>query len=396
MCHVGDGAGVRASFVPWGASCLALTGAVALALARGEAIWWILIWGLPVLGFASVGLVLVLRVGSNPIGGLFLSVGFALGCGVAVDAYASSRPALAGNGPVALVASLLEPLPLVILPMLLLLFPDGRLPSRRWRPIACVWALAAGLVIVDIVVAPGPITTFSDVPEPSNPIGVGGSLGTAIHDLGSLSFFVLVAVLLAAAGSLISRFRRATGALREQLKWFGFAAAFLALAILSGPLGAWTPWSGNLWLLLEALGLTGLVVATGIALTRYRLYEIDRVISRTLSYAIVTGVLACVFIGSVILTTRVLPFSSPVGVAASTLAGAALFSPLRRRIQHGVDRRFNRARYDAEAIVDVFTRTLRDAIELDSVQAQLIGAVEQTVAPDGAWLWIQPLAPRRQ
>jgi hypothetical protein len=387
---VGDAARLRASWSLWGASCLALAGAVVLALARGDAVWWILIWGLPVLGFASVGLVLVLRVRSNPIGGLFVSVGFALGCGAALDAYGSSRPALPGNGPVALAASLLEPLPLVILPMLLLLFPEGRLPSARWRPVALLWALAAALVVVDIVVSPGAISTFSDAPLPSNPIGVAGTLGSTIHTAGGLSFFVLVALLLVPAWSLISRFRRAEGALREQLKWFGFAAAFLALAILAGPLGIWNVWSGNLWLLLEALGLTALVVATGIALTRYRLYEIDRLISRTLSYAIVSGLLVGIFTGSVILTTRVLPFSSPVGVAASTLAAAALFNPLRRWIQHGVDRRFNRARYDTEAIVEVFTRALRDAIDLDSVQAQLISAVDRTVAPDGASLWIQP------
>jgi hypothetical protein len=389
---VGETARRRASWCLWGASCLALAAAVVLALVRGEAVWWTLIWGLPVLGFASVGLILALRVSANPIGRLFLSVGLALGCGVAADAYASSSGRPAGSPAIALLASLLEPLPLVILPMLLMLFPDGRLPSTRWRPAAATWAIAAVLVVVDIVVSPGQISTFSDAPLPANPIGVGGAVGNVIHTAGALSFFILVGLLLVAAGSLVSRFRHASGALREQLKWFGFAAAFLALAVLAGPLGAWNVWSGNLWLLLEALGLTTLVVATGIALTRYRLYEIDRLISRTLSYAIITSLLAGIFIGLVLVTTRVLPFSSPVGVAGSTLAAAALFTPLRRWIQRSVDRRFNRARYDAEAIVDVFSAALREAIDLDSVQTRLIGAVEQAVAPDGAWLWIRPRA----
>jgi hypothetical protein len=390
--RVGEMARLRASWGLSGASCLALAAGVALALVRGDAVWWILIWGLPVLGFAVVGLVLAQRVRSNPIGGLFLSVGFALGCGVAADAYGSSSPRLAGSTVIALLASLLEPLPLVILPALLMLFPEGRLPSPRWRPAAASWAVAAVLVAVDIIVSRGPIGTFSDAPLPSNPIGVGGGVGETIHTAGGLSFFILVLLLLIAAGSLISRFRRASGALREQLKWFGFAAAFLALAILAGPLGAWNVWSGNLWLLLEALGLTTVVIATGIALTRYRLYEIDRLISRTLSYAIITSLLAGIFIALVLVTTRVLPFSSPVGVAASTLAAATLFNPLRRWTQRSVDRRFNRARYDADAIVEVFNRALRDAVDLDSVQTRLISAVEQAVAPDGAWLWIRPRA----
>jgi ABC-type bacteriocin/lantibiotic exporter with double-glycine peptidase domain len=144
-----------------------------------------------------------------------------------------------------------------------------------------------------------------------------------------------------------------------------------------------------------ALGIAAMPVGIGIGILKYRLYEIDRLISRTLSYAILSGLLVLIFIGIVVLTTDVLPFSSPVGVAASTLAAAALFNPLRRRVQHTVDRRFNRARYDAEAIVTAFTVRLRDAIDLDTVRGELLHAVDRAVEPSHASLWIRTAAPGR-
>ena len=133
-----------------------------------------------------------------------------------------------------------------------------------------------------------------------------------------------------------------------------------------------------------------LPVGIGIGILKYRLYDIDRLISRTLSYATVTALLAGVFVGIVVLTTDVLPFSSPVGVAASTLAAAALFNPLRKRVQHLVDRRFNRARYDAEAIVAAFTLRLRDAVDLDTVRHELLHAVDRAFEPTHASVWIRP------
>jgi hypothetical protein len=136
--------------------------------------------------------------------------------------------------------------------------------------------------------------------------------------------------------------------------------------------------------------LIALPVAIGVGILKYRLYEIDRLISRTLSYAILTGLLVGVFIGIVVLATDVLPFSSPVAVAASTLAAAALFNPLRLRIQRLVDRRFNRARYDAEAIVGAFTLRLRDAVDLDTVRGELLQAVTRAVQPAHASVWIRP------
>ena len=135
-----------------------------------------------------------------------------------------------------------------------------------------------------------------------------------------------------------------------------------------------------------------LPIGIGVGILKYRLYAIDRLISRTLSYAIITGLLVSVFAGIVLLMTRVLPFSSPVGVAASTLAAAALFNPLRRRVQRLVDRRFNRARYDAQSAVAGFSGRLRDAVDLDTISGELLDVVGQTIAPAHASIWIKPAA----
>jgi hypothetical protein len=188
---------------------------------------------------------------------------------------------------------------------------------------------------------------------------------------------------------LVLGFRRSAGTERQQWKWLlsggavGIAGLVVALELgsSSGVVGTVAS-TGFLF-------VVALPVSMGVAILRYRLYEIDRLVSRTLSYAILTGLLIAVYFSVVTLATRALPLSSPVAVAASTLAAAALFSPLRNRIQHMVDRRFNRARYDAEEVVDAFTRTLRDAIELDTVSGRLADVVERTVHPAHVSLWIR-------
>jgi uncharacterized membrane protein (DUF485 family) len=193
-----------------------------------------------------------------------------------------------------------------------------------------------------------------------------------------------------AAVLAVRRFRRATGQERQQFKWLAASALLLLVtfpvaAAFNSSYIAGIPFS---------VALVALPVSVGIAVLRYRLYEIDKLISRTISYAILTGLLASVFIGIVALATDVLPFSSPVAVAASTLAAAALFNPLRKRVQHLVDRRFNRARYDAEAIVTAFTLRLRDAVDLDTVRHELLGAVDGAVQPAHASVWLRPPAQR--
>jgi hypothetical protein len=218
--------------------------------------------------------------------------------------------------------------------------------------------------------------------------GGGGPGNSIVSVVGSLLY---VAFCVACVGRQIVSYRRSSGEYRQQLKWLlsggaiSIAGLLLAMSISNSSL-----------LVLRVVGFVSflsviaLPVGIGVGILKYRLYDIDRLISRTLSYAILTGLLVGVFVGIVVLTTDVLPFSSPVGVAASTLAAAALFNPLRLRVQRLVDRRFNRARYDAEAIVAAFTLRLRDAVDLDTIRNELLHAVDGAVQPAHASVWLRP------
>jgi hypothetical protein len=252
-------------------------------------------------------------------------------------------------------------------------------------------AAAASAGLMATLLASGNLNLNSSPPR-ENPLGVGGRIEPLISVVGFVCFLVLAVVIVVAAGSLVRRFRRATGDLREQLKWFGCGAALLGLAAAGTvPLSSVSNVASTLTWVVAATFTVG---AVGVSVLRYRLYEIDRLLSRTLSYALLTAMLAGVFLAIVALTTRVLPFSSPVAVAASTLAAAALFNPLRRRVQRLVDHRFNRARYDAEATVGAFTAQLRDAVDLDTIRVGLTDVVNHTVRPTHVSLWIKPPATR--
>jgi hypothetical protein len=253
---------------------------------------------MPVVGFSSAGLVLCLRLPRNLLGWLFLGVGFDLGLGLACDAYSIRALGLPGGLAAAVVAQLLEPLPLVLLPAVLLLFPAGRLPSARWRPVAMAWAAATIAVALTIVVSE-PLSTYGTVSR-HNPLALSGIADTTIGVAGALGFFgVIFPVTIAAAVSLVLRFPRATGDVRQQLKWFGLAGAFLACSLVSGPLGLWSVWGGNAWVVVWAIALTAVAIATGIAILRYRLYEIDVIIRRTLVYSALVGSLAAVYLAAV-------------------------------------------------------------------------------------------------
>jgi len=205
-------------------------------------------------------------------------------------------------------------------------------------------------------------------------------------------FAVILVIGLLWLAAQIPVYRRARGVRRAQLKWL---LAGAAAALAGGMMTVTASGSGYLAVVAFAgtLALLGLPVAIGVGILRYRLYDIDRIISRTLSYALLTGLLLAVFAGLVLLTTRVLPFSSPAGVAVSTLAAAALFNPLRTRLQRLVDRRFNRARYDAEALVTAFAGRLRNAVELETVADELLHAATHSLQPAHATLWIRPASP---
>ena len=307
-----------------------------------------------------VGALVAARTG-NRLGWLFLAAGTATAVTVLTNVYAARSataelPAAAWAGWFSTVAlGIVAPL----FYLALLLFPDGRLLSPRWRPVLWV-AIIAGLAEMACS-ALSDVNFSSNFPHLRDPVTVVAPLGTAFN----LAELAGTLVLPAAAVALIVRFRRSGQEQRLQLKWFVFAAAVAALAVFaasqlsSNPLPAWE------------ISILLIPAAVGIAILKYRLYEIDRLISRTLAYAVVTGLLIGVYAGLVIVATEVFRFKTPVAVAVATLAAAALFSPLRRRVQRRVDRRFNRVRYDADQTVAALAARLRDVVDLDTVRADL-------------------------
>jgi hypothetical protein len=245
----------------------------------------------------------------------------------------------------------------------------------------------AGLIVATQALAATDLRLRAPVDGSGNLIGLNHPSGwfAPFFYAGFLSCFVLCVV---SVVSQMLRYRRASGERRQQVRWLGAAAALCVVFLLATTL--WSNAPGVVGDLLFPLGLTALPVGIGVGILRYRLYEIDRLISRTLSYAILTALLVGTFVGLIALTTDALALSGRVGVAASTLAAAALFNPLRMRIQRLVDRRFNRAHYDAEATVAAFTARLRDAVEIDVIRSDLLDAVGRAVQPTHASVWIKP------
>jgi hypothetical protein len=349
------------------------------------------------------GFVVAWRKPGNPLGWIFLGT-TALPM-LAEDAgyYAVADYRLHHGGlPLGWVALLAQPsglLGLVLLGLIFLLFPDGRPPSPRWRWV--LWAYAGiGLVWITwtAVITVGAIIGHHPQVDPNGqlfPLS-GEDPAAGPWNAAFTMIFLLVAVFLVAslAGQAAS-WRRSSGERRQQLKWLmAGTAALVAGAAIDTVAGLGTR-TGT-----TAIGtacfLAGVFVLSlciGVAVLRYRLFDIDRVISRTLAYAVVTGLLVGVYAGIVLLATQVLKFHSTVAVAMATLAAAALFNPLRRRVQAIVDRRFNRARYDADRIIAAFAARLQDAVDLDAVRADLASSVQQALEPGHISVWIWPGRP---
>ena len=288
---------------------------------------------------------------------------------------------------------------------MVLLFPDGWLPSRRLRPLA--WLSGAIIVLASVSsgLTPGPIAELGGV---RNPFGLEGQPWVAFAaNVGLLAF---LACILVSVVSLILRYRRSMGEERQQIKWIAFATSFVGLGfvgvMVSGLIAfvfAPESWGGAaasapLWFdLLFAvvlLSLGGVPVAVGIAVLRYRLYDIDVLINRTLVYGLLTLSLALVYSGGVVVSQGVLHAltgqESTLAVVASTLVIAALFSPLRRGVQAFVDRRFYRTKYDAVKTLEAFNARLRDETDLEALSADLVGVARDTVQPEHASLWLRP------
>jgi hypothetical protein len=355
--------------------------------------------GLP---FALVGLVVARRQPGNGVGWILLATAVFF----VVQADASSYTVLdyrlhSGHlffGPLAVLVQPSWAPAIVCMVLALLLFPDARLPLGRWRwilwpflGVAGLWVVGAfGIAAHEIATHTVHITTSGDLTELNHPTGAATWWGVVQN----VFFPVVFASGLGSLAKQIISYRGSTGERRQQLKWLlAGGAIFVVGGFLSftGSTGSSTV--GRIVGVVGTLGLAALPVFVGIAILKYKLFEIDRLISRTLSYAIVTGLLVGIYVGLIALTTRALPLSSPIGVAASTLAAAALFTPLRRYIQRIVDRRFNRAHYDAEATVAAFSSGLRDAVDLDRVQQDLVAVVHLSMQPSHVSVWLRERSP---
>jgi hypothetical protein len=348
---------------------------------------------------AAVGLVVARRQPSNPIGWMLLVASMFFACyAVAVLYTVLDYHEHGGRLPLGRVALAAEPswVPgFVLLGLAVALFPDGRLASRRWRIPLIVYVSAGAWFcsVWSLSLATLHVGAGFDVDDVGNYTGdAGGFSGTAAA-IGWAASPIILLLLIAFVIRQAATWRRATGERRKQLTWLMTGGALSVVSIYLVSTNN-TSSAERVVTDIAAVGLTAIPLAIGVGILKYRLYEIDRLISRTLSYLVITGLLVAVFLGLVALTTSILPFSSPVGVAASTLAAAALFTPLRRRVQRLVDRRFNRARYDADSIIATFTIRLRDAVDLDTISQELRHAVNQAVAPAHASVWITPTARR--
>jgi hypothetical protein len=384
----------------WAASVLLAVGSLALfAAAHGSshastpssAIDWLLPFAF--LSFTTVGALLAAKRPRNPIGWLFLVAGLLIVVNSFATAYSrfgdsASAGRLDGTVGAAWVSQWIwGPAVTLLGTFLLLLFPTGHLLTRRWRVVA--W-LAVVAILVDTplrMFKPGPLQNLEQV---DNPLGIGrtGALLWTLANQQVGSWLQLVATA-AAVVCLVLRFRRAASVEREQLKWFLAAAGLLSTGF--GLVGL-TNGASNVGWLLWLVGVFALPVATAIAILRYRLYEIDRIISRTLAYAMLTVILAAAYVGLVLAGQAL--FSSFAGgsnlaIAVSTLVVAALFLPLRSRVQQFVDRRFYRRRYDAQRTLEGFGARLREQIDLGTLEHDLRGVVSETMQPAHASVWLR-------
>ncbi len=360
-----------------GIAVVLLASGLVIGLTGGEG-WNQKLGTAPVLlAFALVGALVAARTG-NRLGWLFLAVGLVGAVGLTTIAYAGRAPA--AELPEAAWVGWTSPLLLAILQTMIfltpLLFPDGRPPSRRWRLVVWV-AVIAGLGQF-VTAALSNVDFSTNFPGLRDPVTIVAPLSTAYNWAQEATLLVLPLSVIA----MIARFRRSSHDERLQLKWFMYASAVVGVVILVAAQLSNNP------LLAFDIVFPLLPAAVGVAILKYRLYDIDRLISRTLAYAIVTGLLVGVYAGLVLLATQVFGFRTPVAVAAATLAAAALFNPVRTRVQRAVDRRFNRVRYDADQTVAAFAARLKDAVDVNAVQADLASVVQRALEPAHVSLWI--------
>lgn len=385
---------------PWpmaGLAVVLLVGAAVLAvlsrdlpIVEGEGSWEArLIYPLLLIPSPVVGALIASRRPASWYGWVWLLVGLGGGLlefssGYVANSVAGS--ALPAAPYVGLVSGLGWGLLFLTIPFVLLLFPTGHLPSKRWRHVARLTA-ACGIIGVGLgSFVPGEMGTAAI----DTPLGVGGEAGAFIEGVVTTATLVVLVMIVPAAVSLVLRYRAAVGVERQQIKWFALAATLFVLMLASD---FFWEFEGVVEALKEATPFALLPIAIGVAILRHRLYDIDRIISRTVSYALLSASLGGLFVGSVFVLRNVVPLEGQFPVAVSTLAVAAFFNPLRSRLQRAVDHRFNRSRYDAVATIEGFSRTVRSETGLPDVGHLLVSVASRTVEPRFVQLWLPDAMP---
>jgi hypothetical protein len=352
------------------------------------------------LAYGTVGALVASRRPGNAIGWIFCAVGLALAVASAASGYAGYG--LYGNGDAlpapelaAWLSVWLNIVVLFVAPCLLfLLFPDGRPPSPRWRPVIWLVALTGCGIFLTLAFSPGELDQYT-YPGLPNPLGIGGDLGDVLATIENIGNGILPIAVLVTISSMIVRFRRSSGRERLQLKWVAYTAALTAASFLvSFMLPEPVPQTlQDAVFFLGVAAFAAIPVAAGVAILRHRLYDIDVLINRTLVYGSLTLSLTAVYVGAVVSLQRLFRAltgqESQLAVVASTLMIAALFGPLRRRVQGFIDRRFYRRKYDAAKTLEAFSTRLRDETDLETLNRDLVGVVSETVQPAHARLWLR-------
>ena len=354
----------------------------------GEGSWGFRGFGLiNAIGFTAIGAIVTLRRPSSVIGWFLLANGVlwsVIDVEVEYAVYAIlGRPSpLPGGVVAAWLGSWEWTINIGLYPVLFVIFPDGRLSTPARRAIVAAATMVTVLLAFQFAFRPGPLQLAAFVDNPVTPLPQ-----AAVDAIGLAALAITFPMVLAAAGMLIGRFRRSVGIERQQLKWLAYAAVPV---VVIGPLSAIVP--GKPIQVLSSILQFTLPAAIAIAVLRYRLYDIDVLINRSLVYGALTATLAATYVAIVVLLQallRAVVGGSELSVAVSTLATLALAQPLRRRIQLAVDRRFYRSRYDAARTLDAFSVRLRDEVDLDSVRAELVHSVERTIHPASVSLWLR-------
>ncbi len=350
------------------------------------------LYGAVAVVFIGVGWLIAERKASNAVGPLLLAFGALFAWYLPADLYLHLSDDPAGADLVALAVSMLDAPMFILIALILILFPDGQVPSRRWRWVVPLGGIGIALTVVGYGLSVDPFPLF---PDRHSPIGIGGFPGAGLV---YLSYMIMAILLVAAAAGLIVRSRRGGTVERTQIKWVVAAALVLLVTELVNVATFRADAPNTVANTLATAGIALVPISMGIAILRYRLYDIDRIISRSVGYAVVTGILAVVFGGAVVLLSTILAQlaqGQTIAVAASTLAVFALFQPVRRRVQRIVDRRFDRARYDSEHIATAFSVRLRHEVDMETVTGDLARTVTTSVAPASLSIWLRSRAAGR-